>query len=232
MTLLDLIRHPHAYFEALKTLPPAPWRLAWIPVLAGVIGGVSSVLLSRAILDTQLLSTSAAFGIQLPGSVVYVLTVVFSAALSFVTWLILWGMGQLGAGREARSGEVYAASFLAPLLWSVALLVLALLLPPQVSVAAPKLGGLTGDALKTAISTYTNAVLAQYGQSPLVKFSNVMSYAIYVLQFWLAYIGFQAMTGDRARAWKGVLYPGVLFLVLGAAALLIVSAAASLTGLL
>ena len=232
MTLLDLIRHPHAYFEALKTLPPAPWRLAWIPVLAGVIGGVSSVLLSRAILDTQLLSTSAAFGIQLPGSVVYVLTVVFSAALSFVTWLILWGMGQLGAGREARSGEVYAASFLAPLLWSVALLVLALLLPPQVSVAAPKLGGLTGDALKTAISTYTNAVLAQYGQSPLVKFSNVMSYAIYVLQFWLAYIGFQAMTGDRARAWKGVLYPGVLFLVLGVAALLIVSAAASLTGLL
>lgn len=232
MTLLDLIRHPHAYFEALKTLPPAPWRLAWIPVLAGVIGGVSSVLLSRAILDTQLLSTSAALGIQLPGSVVYVLTVVFSAALSFVTWLILWGMGQLGAGREARSGEVYAASFLAPLLWSVALLVLALLLPPQVNVAAPKLGGLTGDALKTAISTYTNAVLAQYGQSPLVKFSNVMSYAIYVLQFWLAYIGFQAMTGDRARAWKGVLYPGALFLVLGVAALLIVSAAASLTGLL
>ena len=232
MTLLDLIRHPHAYFEALKHLPPAPWRLAWIPVLAGVIGGVSSVLLSRAILDTQLLSTSAALGIQLPGSVVYVLTVVFSAVVSFVTWLILWGMGQIGAGREARSGEVYAASFLAPLLWSVALLVLALLLPPQVSVAAPKLGGLTDDALKTAISTYTNAVLAQYGQSPLVKFSNVMSYAIYVLQFWLAYIGFQAMTGDRVRAWKGVLYPGVLFLVLGAAALLIVSAAASLTGLL
>ena len=232
MTLLDLIRHPHAYFEALKTLPPTPWRMAWIPVLAGVIGGVSGVLLSRTILDTQLLSTSAALGVQMPSSVVYVLTVIFSAAASFVTWLILWGMGSLGAGKEARSGEVYGASFLAPLLWALALLVLALLLPPQVTVAAPKLGGLTGEALKTAISAYTSAVLAQYGQAPLVKFSNVMSYAVYALQFWLAYIGFQSMTSDRGRAWRGVLYPGALFLVLGAAALLIVSAAASLTGLL
>ncbi|WP_407540201.1 hypothetical protein Q0M94_02025 [Deinococcus radiomollis] len=232
MTLLDLIRHPHVYFEALKRLPPAPWRMAWIPVLAGLIGGVGSVLLSRSILDTQLLSTSAALGIQLPGSVVYVLTVIFSAVASFVTWLILWGMGGLGAGRDARSGEVYAASFLAPLLWALALLALALLTPPQVNVAAPRLGGLTGAALKAAISTYTSAVLTQYGASPLVRFSNVMTYAIYVVQFWLAYIGLRGMTDDRARAWKGVLYPGLLFLALGAAALLIADAAASVGGLI
>ncbi|WP_424949990.1 hypothetical protein [Deinococcus sp.] len=232
MTLLDLIRRPHAYFEALKRLPPAPWRIAWLPILAGLIGGVASVLLSRAILDTQLLSTSAALGIQLPGTLVYMLTVVFSAALSFVTWLILWGMGQLGAGKEARGGEVYGASFLAPLLWSLALLALALLLPPQVSVAAPKLGGLSGEALRTATGKYTAEVLTQYGTSPLVRFSNVMTYAVYLLQFWLAYIGFQTLTGERARAWRGVLYPGVLFLVLGAAALLIAGAAASLSGLM
>ena len=41
-----------------------------------------------------------------------------------------------------------------------------------------------------------------------------MTYAVYLLQFWLAYIGFRVLTGDRNRAWRGVLYPGVLFLVL------------------
>ena len=231
MTLLDLIRHPHAYFEALQQRSPRPWSLSWLPLLSGLIGGIGSVLLSREILDTQLLTTSAALGIQLPAGVIYVLTVIFSAVVSVVTWLILWGMGQLGAGREARSGEVYAASFLAPLLWALALLVLALLLPPQVNVAAPNLDGLKGEALRTATSKYTADVLAQYGTSPVVKFSNVMNYAIYVLQFWLAYIGLRVMTGERNRAWRGVLYPGMLFLVLGAAALLIASAAASLTGL-
>ena len=231
MNLLDLIRHPHVYFEALKRLPPAPWRLAWLPVLSGLVAGLSSVVLSRSVLDAQLTIVSAMYGVQLPSAVLWMLTVVFGAAASFITWLILWGMGGLGTGREGRPGEVYAATFLAPLLWSLVLLVLALLLPPQVTVAAPDLGGLKGQALTEAIGRYNGAVTAQYSASPVVRLSSVMNYAIYIVQFWLAYIGFRTLTDDRARARKGVLYPGALLLLLGAVALLLASAAASLAGL-
>ena len=261
MNLLDLIRRPHAFFEALQHLPPVPWRYAWVPAVAGLAGGVSGALLSRAILESQARSLPG-----LPLGVLYGLTIILSVVVSLVTWLALWGMGQLGAGREGRSGEVYAASFLAPLLWSLVLAALALLLPPQVNVAAPSLSGLTGQELIAAVQKYSSAVTAQYALSPVVRFSSVMNYAIYLVQFWLAYIGFRVMIegADKlggvqtdlgqtdsvqaaaiqtpaaqhsaarntpaARAWRGVLYPGALFLLLGAAALLVTSAAAGLLG--
>ncbi|GGJ73822.1 hypothetical protein [Deinococcus aquiradiocola] len=225
MTLLELIRRPHAFYEALKTLPPVPWRYAWLPALAGLASGVSGALLSRAVLDSQAVTRSA-----LPVAFLWGVTIFSSVFLSMLTWLVLWGMGHLGAGKDARSGEVYGTSFLAPLLWSVVLAVLALLVPPQVNVAAPNLTGLTGQAFLTAVQKYTGAVMAQYSQSPVVKFSSVMGYAIYLVQFWLAFIGLQVMTGDRRLAWRGVLYPGVLFLALGVAAILVSSVAATLLG--
>ncbi len=271
MNLLDLIRRPHAFFEALQRLPPVPWRYAWLPAVAGLAGGVSGALLSRAILESQARSLPG-----LPLGVLYGLTIILSVVVSLVTWLALWGMGQLGAGREGRSGEVYAASFLAPLLWSLVLAALALLLPPQVNVAAPSLSGLSGQELIAAVQKYSSAVTAQYALSPVVRFSSVMNYAVYLVQFGLAYIGFRVMiegagkpggaqidsgqtdsgqtdsgqidSGQNpahqtpaaqtpaarntpaARAWRGVLYPGALFLLLGAAALLVSSAAAGLLG--
>ena len=246
MNLLDLIRRPHAFFEALEHLPPVPWRYAWLPAAAGLAGGVSGALLSRAILESQARSLPG-----LPVGVLYGLSIILSVVVSLLTWLALWGMGQLGAGREGRSGEVYAASFLAPLLWSLVLAALALLLPPQVNVAAPSLSGLSGQELIAAVQKYSGAVTAQYAMSPVVRLSGVMNYGVYVVQFWLAYIGLRVMvagTGQTARgpvpvpqtsaarstpaarAWRGVLYPGALFLLLGAAALLIGSAATTLVG--
>lgn len=223
--LLDLIRRPHAFFEALRALPPVPWRYAWLPALAGLAGGLSGALLSRSILDSQALARSA-----VPVGFLWGVTIFSSVFLSLLSWLVLWGMGQLGAGKEGRSGEVYGASFLAPLLWSVVLAVLALILPPQVNVAAPNFSGLSGPELVTAIQKYSTAVSAQYALSPVVRFSGVMNYAIYIVQFWLAYIGFRVMTQESRVAWKGVLYPGVLLLVLGAALLLVAGAVAGLAG--
>lgn len=213
-----------------------PWRYAWLPALAGLAGGISGALLSRPILDSQALSLSG-----VPVALLFGVTIFSSVLLSMLTWLVLWGMGQLGAGKEGRSGEVYAASFLAPLLWSVVLVVLALILPPQVNVVAPKLAGLSGPALLAAIQKYSSAVTAQYSLSPVVRFSSVMNYAIYLVQFWLAYIGFRVMTataqadaaeqpGQSGRAWRGVLYPGLLFVALGIVALLVTSAVAGLAG--
>ena len=107
MNLLDLIRHPHAFYAALKRLPPVPWRYAWLPVLAGVIGGISGALLSRRTLESQALSLGT------PVAALFALTILSSVLISMLAWLVLWGMGHLGAGREGRSGEVYATSFLA-----------------------------------------------------------------------------------------------------------------------
>ncbi len=234
MNLLDLIRHPHAFFGDLKGLPPVPWRYAWLPALAGLAGGISGSLLSRPILDSQALSLSG-----VPVAFLFALTIFGSVFFSMLMWLVLWGVGQLGAGKEGRSGEVYAASFLAPLLWSVVLAVLALILPPQVNVVAPKLAGLSGPELLTAVQRYSQQVTAQYSLSPVVRLSSVMNYAIYLVQFWLAYIGFRIMTttpetaaqpGPSARAWRGVLYPGTLFVMLGIVALLVTSAVAGLAG--
>ncbi|ULH16755.1 hypothetical protein MF271_09380 [Deinococcus sp. KNUC1210] len=231
MNLLDLIRSPHAYFEALKRLPPASWRLVWLPIVAGLLGGLSGALLSRSVLDSQTLLMYSSSGLRLPSSLLWSMTILLSGVLSFISWLVLWGMGQLGAGKEARSGEVYGASFLAPLLWSLVLAGLALLFPPQVTVSTPDLSGLQGTALLTAVQKYTAAVQTQYGQSPVVRFSTFMGYAVYLLQFWLAYIGFRTMVPeDRRRAWRGVVYPAMLFLVLGAAALLVAGAVVGLAG--
>ncbi|MGY2892715.1 hypothetical protein [Deinococcus sp. UYEF24] len=236
MNLLDLIRHPHAFYAALKRLPPVSWRYAWLPALAGLVGGISGALLSRRTLESQALSLGT------PVAALFALTILSSVFVSMLVWLVLWGMGHLGAGKEGRSGEVYATSFLAPLLWSVVLAVLALILPPQVNVVAPKLMGLSGPELLTAVQRYSQEVAAQYSLSPVVRLSSVMNYAIYLVQFWLAYIGFRVMTGGpelgtsetagtqttgqagRGRAWRGVLFPGVLFVLLGVVAFLITSA--------
>ncbi|GGR24788.1 YIP1 family protein [Deinococcus ruber] len=231
MNLLDLIRSPHTYFEALKRLPPSSWRLVWLPILAGLLSGLSGALLSRSILDSQALLMYSSSGLRLPSSLLWSLTILLSGAASFISWLVLWGMGQLGAGKTARSGEVYGASFLAPLLWSVVLTILVLLFPPQVTVSAPDISGLQGAALRDVIQKYTLAVQTQYGQSPVVRFSTFMGYAVYLLQFWLAYIGFRTMVPeDRRLAWRGVLYPAMLFLVLGAAALLVAGAVVGMAG--
>lgn len=233
--LLDLIRRPHAFFEALRALPPAPWRYAWLPALSGLVGGVSQGLLSRPVLE----SFSLAFP-GLPFALVWGATVVASMIGSLLLWLLLWGLGQLGAGKEGRSGEVYAASFLAPLLWAVVLLVLALASPPQVKVAAPDFAGLDLQARLTAFQTYALALSVQLAQWPLVRFSSVMGNAIYLVQFWLAYIGFRVMTAEpdpaasptvsRGRAWKGVLYPGGLLLLLGLAGVLVAGSGMALSG--
>ncbi|MGI8748098.1 MAG: YIP1 family protein [Deinococcus sp.] len=225
MNLLDLIRRPHSFFEALRGQPPRPWRFLWLPLLSGLLGGVGGVLLSRSVLSAQ-----ASGAASLPAGLLWVVTAFGSLFGSLVLWLLLWWLGTQGAGRSARAGEVYGASFLVPLLWSLVLTVLALLFPPQVNVPAPDLRGLSGQALLTAVQRYTSAVQAQFSESGVVRFSSFMGYAVYLVQFWLAYIGLRTMTGERRLAWRGVLYPGLLLLALGLASLLVLSAAGSLLG--
>jgi hypothetical protein len=249
VNLFDLIRHPHAYFEALSHLPPAPWRFAWLPALAGLVGGVSQAFLTRPVLE----GFSLAFP-MLPSALIWVLTILISVIGSLLLWLVLWGVGQLGAGKGGRSGEVYAVTFLAPLLWAAVLLVLALITPTQIKITTPNFAGLELTARLNAFQSYSVALTTQLAALPLVRFSGVMGYAIYVVQFWLAYIGFRVMTASRVaaesapsisstpsaptpsaptpsgQAWKGVMYPAGLLLVLGLAGVLLAAASLSLAG--
>ena len=229
--LADLLTRPTVFFEALHRLPPNAGRYLWLVALASLVSGVSTTLLARHVLEAQSSILSGAAG----GSAISPLFNYGSAAFAsvFVTvllWLALWGLGALGAGPAGRAAEVYGAAFLPTLIWAAVLLPVALLFAPQVAVAAPNLSGLSGAALQKALQTYILKVQSASGASPVNTVTTWLGYAVYLWQFALAFTGFRVLTGNQNKAWRGVLYPLALLLVLAAAAWLASKSVGSLLG--
>ncbi len=131
-------------------------------------------------------------------------------------WLVLLS-GLVGAaasvllaGSLARAAEVYGATFLVTLvtlIWFLILLPLAALFPPQIVGVPPLPTGLEGPALADAVRERSAALSAAYNANWLARLSTWGSYAVYALQFALAYLGLPAITGERGRALRGVLAP-------------------------
>ncbi|GAA3998692.1 hypothetical protein GCM10022631_06900 [Deinococcus rubellus] len=227
----DLLTRPAVFFEALHRLPPSAGRYLWLVALASATSGISTTLLARHVLGAQSSILSGAAG----GSAISPLFNYGSAAFAsvFVTvllWLALWGLGALGAGPAGRAAEVYGAAFLPTLIWAAVLLPVALLFAPQVAVAAPDLSGLSGAALQKALQTYILKVQEVSGGNPVNKVTTWLGYAVYLWQFALAFVGFRVLTGNQNKAWRGVLYPLALLLVLAAAAWLASKSVGSLLG--
>lgn len=212
--LPDLITRPRSFFEALRSLPPRNGRYLWLVLLTGLVTGLYAALSQRPLQDA--LSTLPG----LPGGSSFALVtgVVGGVLSSLVMWLLLWGLGSLGAGREGRAGEVFGASFVPSLVISLILLPLAALFPLQVNVAPPNFSGLEGAELSAAIQRYSAELQRDLGRQPLSILGNVLTYAALAWQFYLAWLGFGVLTGDRARALRGTLIPlavlGVLALAL------------------
>ena len=95
---------------------------------------------------------------------------------------------------------------------------------------APDLSNLSGLELQKAIQQYAQATQAELGSSVISRLSTYLGYAMYLWQFALAFIGFRVLTGRQNKAWRGVLYPLSLLLVLLLAFYLASQAAASLIG--
>ncbi|AWN23700.1 hypothetical protein DKM44_11055 [Deinococcus irradiatisoli] len=229
--LADLLTRPVAFFEDLGRLPPSPTRYLGVVALASLVSGVSTTLLARHALAAQSSLLSGAGGAAAVSPLFsYGAAAFASIFITVVLWLLLWGLGTLGAGKVGRAAEVYGATFLPLLIWSIILLPVAAYFAPKVNLAAPQLGGLRGLELQKALQQYAQQVQAATSGSLVSQVSTYLGYAVYLWQFALAFIGFRVLTGRTATAWRGVLYPLALLLVLLLASYLVSRAAAELLG--
>lgn len=208
--LSQLLGQPAAFYAALKELEPLPWRYLGLVALTGLVSGLAAASTARATVTAQ-----AALGVAGLNAPMAYGTLVFSGLfLMLVAWLALWFLGNLGAGKQARAAEVYGATFVPQLLWSVALLLLGFLVYPQVSVPAPHLQGLDQQHSMLAVQQYNQAVAAQVAAHPALKISGYLGYLVYLWQFWLAYQGFLQTAPTQRKALLGVAYPAALLVVL------------------
>lgn len=224
-TLTDLITRPRQFFAALLELQPNTSRYIGLVLVTGLVTGLYGALAQRA---TQ----GAMTGIPgVPGGAFLMATAVIGAVVvTLLMWLLLWGLGSLGAGKEGRAAEVFGAAFLPSLIVSLIMLPLTALFPVHITVPMPNFTGLEGKELSQAIQTYTQAVQAQAGKNPLSIIGNVVGYGATAWQFYLAWVGFGVLTGDRQKALKGALIPLAVFLLLGGAFWLLGKAATGMMG--
>lgn len=226
--LTDLLTQPKVFFEALGRLPASPARYLWLVALAIMLNSISTTVLARHLLAAQ--SGALSGGAVISPLFSYGAAAFASIFISVLLWLVLWGLGTLGAGKEGRAAEVYGAVFLPPLIWAIILLPLAALFAPEINVAAPKLTGLEGLEFQKALQTYTQALQTAFNSSTISKVSTYAGYALYIWQFVLAFIGFRTLTGSPNKAWRGVLFPAALLLVLVLASYLASQAVAQMLG--
>lgn len=224
-TLTDLLTRPRNFFAALRGLPPKNSRYLWLVLVTGLISGLYAALLQHPVQE-------AMQGIPgLPsGSFGLVTAVLGSLVVTLLMWLLLWGLGHLGAGKEGRAAEVFGAAFLPSLIVSLILLPITALFPLHVNVAAPNFAGLEGQALAKAMQSYQLAIQKDIGGQPLSVVGKVLGYLSMAWQFYIAWVGFSVLTDDRQKALKGVLIPLAVFLLLGGAFWLLGQAATKMLG--
>lgn len=223
--LTDLLSRPRDFFAALRGLTPNNTRYLWLVAVTGLISGLYAALLQKPVQDAMHSIPgvpSGAFGL--------VTAVIGSLVVTLLMWLLLWGLGSLGAGKEGRAAEVFGAAFLPSLIVSLILLPITALFPLHVNVAAPNFAGLEGKELAHAIQTYQLAIQKDIGGQPLSIIGRVLGYLGMAWQFYLAWVGFGVLTGDRQKALKGVLIPLAVFLLLGGAFWLLGQAASKMVG--
>lgn len=223
--LMDLITRPSAFFAALKNLPPQNSRYVWVVLLAGVLSAGYALLSQRPVQEA--FSTIPG---GMGGSFGMVTAALGAILVTLLIWLILWGLGSLGAGREGRPAEVFGATFLPSLLASLLLIPISALFPLHLDIAPPSFGGLEGAELSKAVQQYSVTVQNAIKGQPLSVIGTALSYGAMAWQFYLAWVGFGILTGDRSKALRGTLTPLVVLLLIGGAFWLLGRAAQGMMG--
>ena len=223
--LMDVVTRPREFFTALRATSPRSARYLWLVLLGGLITGLYSALSQRPVQEAM-----AGIPGMPGGNLNLIIAVVGGVIITLLLWLLLWGLGALGAGAEGRAAEVYGASTLPALLLTLLLLPITALFPLHVNVPAPNFAGLEGQELAQAIRTYSAALQRDLAGQPLSVLGKVLSYAGMAWQFYVAWVGFNVLTGDRSKSLRGVLIPLVVLLLLGGAFWFMGRAAQGLTG--
>jgi hypothetical protein len=132
-TPATLLVSPRSFASQLREVDLVWWRYVWVPVVAGLLGGLAYTLLVRhAAVFAATHSDAAA-----PGFATYAVNTLGTTFLSVFVFVLMWGLGRVGSGFGGRAAEVYGASFaLMPPLYLL-VIVVTLLTPAAAFVPGP-----------------------------------------------------------------------------------------------
>ncbi|MBZ9750374.1 hypothetical protein K7W42_05800 [Deinococcus sp. HMF7604] len=205
-----LLTGPRLFARTLAPTEPLAWRYLGVVGLAAVLSGVAYAALVRpaVTLAAQVAGGTAPLAVHATNAL-------GGTFLTMFTFLLLWGLGRLGAGRAGRPAEVYGASFaLLPPLY-VLVTVLALLTPASAwHPTAAALAGAAEDARRVQ-----QLALAGLARTPAAFLLLAVTMLGTLAQSGLAFAAFRELTGHAGRALAGALLPLLPALVVGFIAL-------------
>lgn len=206
----EFLTGPRVFAQRLAPTDPVAWRYLGVTVLSAALSGVAyAALVSPAV--------NLAAGVAGGASplLVHVTNAVGGAFLAMFTFLLMWLLGWLGAGRAGRAAEVYGASFalLPPLYLLVT--VVALLTPRDAWM--PAAGALAqAGSDNQAVQRLALAGLARTPAAFLLLAVTMLGTAA---QCALSFPAFRELTGRPGRALLGALLPLLPALAVGFIAL-------------
>ena len=202
----SILAGPRLFARSLAPTEPLAWRYLGVVALAAVLSGGAYAALVRPAVN---LAAEVAGGASPLAT--HALNVIGGAFLSMFTFLLMWGLGLLGAGRSGRPAEVFGATFaLLPPLY-VLVIVLSFLIPDGAWRPA-------ADAL-AAVGKDPNAAqrlgLAGLKTTSAAFLLLVVTLAAPLVQSGLAFVAFRELTGRAGRAALGALLPLLPALAVG-----------------
>lgn len=198
-TPATLLVSPRRFVAQLQEMDLVWWRYVWVPVVAGLLGGIAYALLVRHAAAFAAANSDAAA----PNFATYAVNVLGTTFLSVFIFALMWGFGRVGAGFKGRAAEVYGASFaLMPPLYLL-VIVVTLLTPAAAFVPdAASVGALGGDP-----RVLERAALAQTFQTSAGFALVVVTLLGMAAQFGFVYAAFRHLTERPVQAVMGTLLP-------------------------
>lgn len=208
---LELLTAPRGFGQKLSESETQPWQYWPAFVITAVLAGLSYALLMRPGLNLAAAEALRAAGqadAPAPTFLSHVTNGFGTFFLTVLTFLLMWGLGRLGAGqgkdtRGARVAEIYSASF--ALLTPLYLLTIVLVLfTPQTAWA---LNPTEVAASKGQLLELQRAALHSAAQTPAALALIITSLLGTLAQFGLAFFALRETTAKASQAALGVLLP-------------------------
>ncbi|WP_051667963.1 hypothetical protein [Deinococcus frigens] len=198
-TPATLLVSPGSFVAQLNEVDLVWWRYIWVPVVAGLLGGVAYTLLVRH----AAAFAAANSGVAGPNFATSAVNTLGTTFLSVFIFVLMWGFGRVGAGFRGRAAEVYGASFaLMPPLYLLVIVVTALTPAAAFLPDAARVSALGSDP-----RLLERAALAQTFQTSAGFALVVVTLLGTAAQFGLVYAAFRRLTERPIQAVMGTLLP-------------------------